>query len=300
MGIPYSFMIRFASDNDNLICFSPAAVNRTKIDSNGELVNPPFFQRWSWHSEFDESVIALADPSFFYDNDIRVAWFVGEKSRWYLEESSLILKKLLENRQIKNENVLFYGSSAGGYVSIGLGTLIKNSKILVNNAQFILMNYNENHVERLFKVLRKSFTNMSDEEIIDTINYRLNVLELFKRESYIPKIEYYINSESKSDIYNQCIPFLDGLSDLDFSDKDINIHFYKYIYDLPHNPLPEDKIIPIIKSVMNGEFKSDDYERLKNELNEEKSIKNELLSSSSWKLTSPLRKIKHLIKKIIK
>lgn len=298
-SVPYCFTIRFASNNDNLVCFGPGAQQRNATNSKGELITPPYFQRWSWHSEFDESVITYADPTFFYDDDIRIGWFVGEKSKWYLEDVALIIEKLSLNQKIKPQNILFYGSSAGGFVSIAIATLIEGSKALVNNSQFILLNYEEEHLTRLFDYLKKSFKDLSRQEIADLVDYRINLVELFKRQEYIPQISYYVNSDSKRDIYNQCIPFIDEISELDFFDNDLDVHFYKDIYDIPHTPLSKDKIIPIIKSfsIGNDDKCSQDILKLKNELNNQKHVNEELLSSNSWKLLAPARKLRKLFKK---
>ena len=301
-SVPYCFTARFSSKNDGMICFGPGAQQRNNTNSKGQLITPPFFQRWSWHDEFDESVVVYADPTFFYDDDIRIGWFVGEKSKWYLENVALIIDAVSSNRKIEHQNILFYGSSAGGFVSIALATLIEGSKALVNNSQFILLNYEEQHLKRLFSYLKKSFRDSSREEIANLVDYRINLVELFKKQKYIPQISYYVNSDSKSDIHNQCIPFIDEISNLDFFDNDLDIHFYKDIYDIAHTPLSKEKIVPIIKSFFiqkqpNEDNSSQEISKLKNELVKEKKLNKELLSSNSWKLLAPARKLKNVFKK---
>lgn len=298
-SVPYCFTIRFASKNDNLLCFGPGAQNR---NVEGKVITPPYFQRWSWHDEFAESVITYADPSYFYDEDIRIGWFVGERSRWYLENVALIIEKLSQNNNTEPQNILFYGSSAGGFVSIALATLIQGSKALVNNSQFILMNYEEEHLNRLFNYLKRTFGDLSRDEIISLIDYRINLIELFKKQGYVPQISYYVNSESKRDIYNQCIPFIDEISKLDFFDNKLDIHFYKEIRDTPHSPLGKKKIVPILKSfsnqsnVKNEKNDSDEIIKLQKELKKQKELNKKLLSSNSWKLLAPVRKLKKFFK----
>lgn len=298
-SVPYCFTVRFASRNDNLICFGPGAQQRNVVNSKGELVTPPFFQRWSWHDQFDESVITYADPCFFYDADIRIGWFVGEKSQWYLENAALVIERLSVNRNIKPQEILFYGSSAGGFVSIALATLVKDSRALVNNSQFILMNYEEEHLDRLFNYLRMSYGELSRDEMVNLINYRINLIELFKREKYVPQISYYVNSDSSRDIHNQCIPFIEEISRLEFFDNDFDIHFYKDIYDIPHTPLGKDKIIPIIKSFskQKEDDTSDEISELQNELDKQKQLNEDLLTSNSWKLLAPARRLKKVFRK---
>lgn len=148
-----------------------------------------------------------------------------------------------------NENILFYGSSGGGFSSIQLGTLIKNSNVLINNAQFFVLNFYKNPVEKLFNFLNKSFG--GDENIFELIDYRLDVIELFKKEEYVPRIIYYVNTESKDDICNQYIPFLEKLFNLPFFKNDFHVCFYKEYKEEVHSPLPTNESIKIIKQWIN-------------------------------------------------
>ncbi len=243
----YHFIIRLSSKSNKMICFGPGAQSRTVKTSSGNLITPPYFHRWSWYEYFDESFIAYADPTFFYDNTITLGWFVGDKNEWYLKSLSKILKKILTNQNIKNENTLFFGSSGGGFVSIALGTLIKNSKVLVNNSQFFILNFEQFHINNLFRLLRKSFC-LNDEEIISKIEYRLNIIELFKKENYVPKITYYVNLYSKNDINNQFLPFIKDITTLNIFEQDLNIHLYKGYKNVPHDPMGTEQTIKIIKS----------------------------------------------------
>ena len=247
-GIKFCFIIKFSSTNKNLICCGPGAHARDSKTSKGVLKKPPFFDRWSWFKFFDESFIAYADPIFFYDDEITLGWFVGDKNQWYLETLSLIIEKLASNQGILNSNILFYGSSGGGFVSIGLGTLIKESKVLVNNTQFTIMNYKKYHINNLFRVLKNEFAGLSQSEILESLNYRLDTIELFKKENYVPIIDYYINVASIEDLNKHCMNFLRDISELDCFNNDFTVHFYKEEKDKPHGPLPTNVTIDIINS----------------------------------------------------
>lgn len=247
-GIKFCMIINFSSSNKNLICCGPGAFARNARTSKGELITPPFFHRWSWFKNFEESFITYADPIFFYDDEITLGWFVGDKNQWYLNTVSLIIRKLALNQKIFNENILFYGSSGGGFSSVGLGTLIKGSKVLINNSQFKIMNYYATHINNLFRVLKKDFPDLSQEEIMDIVDYRINAVDLFKRENYIPDITYYVNTASAPDLERHCIPFINDIKELDCFDDQLTVHFYKEVKDKPHGPLPNDKSIEIIRS----------------------------------------------------
>lgn len=247
-NIKFCFIIKFSSKNKNLICCGAGASSRNSKTSKGILKKPPYFSGWSWYSIFDDSFIAYADPIFFYDDEITLGWYVGDKNQWYIETISTIIKKLTINQRIQNKNILLYGSSGGGFASICLGTLIKESKVLVNNTQFNILNYYDRHINNLLDFLKKEFEGLSETEILNKLNYRLNTVELFKREKYIPKIDYYLNIASKPDIKRHCLPFIDDLNGLNYFNNELTIHFYREEKDNPHRPLPSNESISLIKS----------------------------------------------------
>lgn len=69
--VKYEFLVRFASSNNNLICFGSGAYNPQRL-------SPPIFNRYSWQSEFEESVIYYNDPTLYLDPELRLGWGVGK------------------------------------------------------------------------------------------------------------------------------------------------------------------------------------------------------------------------------
>ena len=314
----YCLVIKFSSKNKNLICTGPGAHERDTI-RNGELLKPPFFDRWSWYKYFKESFIAYADPMFFYGDKIKIAWLIGTKEHWYLQDLSEIIEELCKNQEIKHSNILFYGSSGGGYTSVVLGTLIKNSQVLINNSQLFIMNYWESMVNPVFDVLYDSFEGMDKDEIVEKIKYRLDTIELFKKENYAPFITYYVNAESEWDIKLHGTPFLKQIYKLK-QFNGLDVVYYREIKKVPHEPMNSDKTIKVIKEYCKNylynstdDVKSTENQniyiegkyisklqkqnkRLKKKNKKLKKENKELLNSSSWKITSPLRKIKKIFK----
>ena len=239
-GVKYNFMINFKSTSSKLICAgSGAHTGRAK----GDLITPLFFSRWSWHKYFDQSFIVYTDPIFYLNDDVRIGWYIGDEDHWYLKTISDIILKLMENQDIKNEDVLFYGSSGGGFASLGLGTLIRESRVIVNNAQFFVLNYHQEHVDMAMNTL---FEGRDIQEVYDKFPYRLDIVELFKKENYMPQIDYYVNADSNADLNNHAVPFINKASQLDCFNENLNIHFYHS--NSGHDPLGNKETISIIKS----------------------------------------------------
>lgn len=310
----YCFVIRFSSKNKNLICAGPGAHPRDTIRNN-ELLKPPFFDRWSWYKHFKESFIAYADPMLFYDDDLKIAWFIGNRREWYLEDLSAVIEELAKNQGIINDNILFYGSSGGGFTSVVLATLIRNSHVLINNSQLFLLNYWKDILDPLFDILCESFEGMDKNDIIKKIKYRLDVIELFKKENYAPFITYYVNAASEWDIKCHTMPFLNEIYKLkQFSGLDVI--YYREIKEVPHQPMASDKSIRAIKDYcknylyntcedisessnqniyIEGKYVAKLEKRNRKLKKQNKKLKkqyDEMTNSKSWKLTSPLRKLK--------
>jgi len=241
-NVKYEFLIKFSDSNDNLICFGSGAVTRT----GPKAINPPVFNRYSWHVYFAESVLYYNDPTRYIDDEMKVGWGVGTADNYYLEVIADIIDKIRVNIKIKENNILFYSSSGGGFTSIQLATLIKGSTALVNNSQMIIKNYYPQFFDRL---KNSCFEGLDEETILEKYGYRLNVLEMFKREEYIPPIIYFVNGGSYADIHNQCIPFIEGLSKLPFFEKENNVEVIIYRDEKGHAPLSNEESINLIKLI---------------------------------------------------
>ena len=236
-SVKYQFLVRLASSNRNLICFGSGAYVPERL-------TPPIFRRHSWQDQFEESVIYYNDPTLYVDPDIRIGWGVGKNDEWYIPVINDIILKLAGKNDIKAEDILFFGSSGGGFTAIILSTLIKNSEVMVNNPQLFLCNYQQGHFNQMIK-------SCFDEQDLDTIfkkyGYRFDVLEIFRREKHIPKIIYLVNTDSEPDINNQLLPFIKGLDSFEEFDDQVKILLYKTegghqgIYDM-------DKTISLIKN----------------------------------------------------
>lgn len=244
---PYCFIIRFSCLNKNFICMGPGARDRKRCDEKGNIMRPPFFVRWTWYVYLKESIITYADPMMFHDDDISVTWFAGDDDHWPMEDIALIIEKLAINQNVLKDNILFFGSSGGGFSAVVLGTLIRNSKVLVNNAQFFVLNYSKQFVDGLFDLLEVEFNGLSREEITEKIKYRLDAIELFKKEKYAPYIAYYVNSKSKMDMEYQIHQLIEGYYENE-SVNTLNIILYDdRNVEKPHNPLPTPETVNIIK-----------------------------------------------------
>lgn len=323
-NVKYEFLIQLKSDSKNLVCFGSGALNGSDLK---RFEQKPRFNRQSW--KIKESTLFYNDPTRYIDNSMLGGWGIGTPDDWYLENIKEIILKITEFYKIKNENILFYGSSLGGFTSILLGTLVKDSKVLADVPQLTFEN------AKYFQHIKsKVFPNLSDEEIKNNYNYRLNVLDLIKKERYIPNA-YIIFDGYELDINEHYTHFFAELNKITECNNKNRI---KIII----NPINEHKFLSMEETIeviqqacdnnllcfgeelyssdMNKELQKVEQEiiELKNEVNKineitnikdaeihELNLKNkqlemkfnEISTSTTWKLTKPFRKFLDLFKK---
>ncbi|MUK87355.1 glycosyl transferase family 2 [Ornithinibacillus sp. L9] len=239
--VKFEFLIRLNQESEKAIVFGSGA-----YDATSEL-EPPIFQRHKWMKHFDENLIYYNDPTL-YLGQINLGWGFGCQERHYLKEIALILEVLLNKAKLKRENTLFYGSSAGGFMSLMLAGFIKETVALVNNPQTIVWNYYDRHVNAMFN---RAHPNLSREEIIEIYSNRLNVLSFYENINYVPKIIYLQNLASERDLTHHLTPFILGLGQMhleDFFDR-IKVELY-YDKDLGHSPLRLKESVDYIKKTI--------------------------------------------------
>ncbi len=219
-GVKYEFLIRVRSNSSRMIVLGSGAGGYHENP-----IGPPIFQRHSWINDLHDTVIYYNDPTLYLGN-ILLGWGQGTKERYYLKDIATILTKLIEKTKVLHKNVLFFGSSGGGFMSLMLAGFLKDTVALVNNPQTCLTKWISGPVQNVF---RHSYSGLSEEEIIEKYRERINVIEFYKSIQYVPEIHYVQNVACEFDVVNHMIPFIEGLKNI--KDNGIINHVY---FDLYH------------------------------------------------------------------
>lgn len=235
--VKFEFLIRRKFSSKKLIIFGSGAYDNNKI-------NLPVFQRYSWSDNFEENLIFYNDPTL-YLGDITLAWGYGTEKEHYLKIIGNILKRIIKIMNINNKDVGIYGSSGGGFMAIMLSTFIRGSKAIVNNPQTNIGRYHIRLIKKLFSLL---YPEIELQKALSFYPERVNVVELFKKENYIPNIIYFQNVASKFDMDNQFLPFINELRTINenyfYTKIDLRLYSNKH---QNHSPLSKEKTIMLIK-----------------------------------------------------
>lgn len=239
-GVPYEYLINRRSDNDKLVVFNNGAI------AEGD-VTVPVFQRHSWANMLKTSSVFCMDPTLYLNSFLQIGWGIGKNEDYYLENSSLILKKIIEKMGICLENTAIYGTSAGGYLSIIMGIYLKGAKVIADNAQLDVRNWI--YKEALTSVITFAFDNIGD-----ALNYRerFSIIDAFEKHNYVPKIYMHVNLCSTADNSTQLIPFLKNAETMkyngEYNDIEVFLHFEP---DKGHNGISMDDAISFLYRVLN-------------------------------------------------
>lgn len=105
---------------------------------------------------------------------------------------------------------MFYGSSMGGFMSMVLSILVRNSVSIAEIPMFDLRTMTN------WSYLRETlFKDLTLEEIDEKYLYRMNVIELIKKEKYIPNVYLLLDCSSEND-YKLYQPLFRQLTDLPY------------------------------------------------------------------------------------
>lgn len=124
----YGVLAKRAS-SERLVCFMPAAQTGTGTRKAKQ------FSRWNWQTLMPrQHVLALSDPALGLDDDIRGAWYL-HPSEDLLEQMAVVARQQIESLGLTNKQVLFYGSSLGGFGALGMASLIPGSHAIAEIPQ---------------------------------------------------------------------------------------------------------------------------------------------------------------------
>lgn len=237
-NVKYEYLINRKTENDKLIVFNNGAIA-------GGNVKVPIFQRHSWANMIKTSSVFCMDPTL-YVNDLSVGWGVGKNEDYYLENSSLILKTIIQKMNIKLEDTVIYGTSAGGFLSIIMGIYLKGAKVVADNTQLDVSNWA--FISAVDYVMEYCFDNIGT-----ALKYpeRFNVVEAFIKHNYVPKIYLHVNLCSKVDNSMQLAPFLEKIETMknvtEYNNIEIILHYEE---KKGHDGLSQDEAIKFLYEVL--------------------------------------------------
>lgn len=237
--VPYEYLVSRRKESDRLIVFNNGAV----AEGN---VTVPVFQRHSWAGLLKTSSVFCMDPTLYLNGFLQIGWGIGKNENYYLENSSLILKKIIERMNIRPEHTVIFGTSAGGFLSAIMGIYLRGAKVVADNAQLDVRNWI--YKDALDSVITFSFDNISDALVY---RERFSLADAFEKHRYIPPMFLHVNLCSTADNTTQLVPFLEAaekMKGIEIS-HDIKIILH-YSPEKGHNGIDMDEAIAFLYQVL--------------------------------------------------
>lgn len=209
-------------NNDTIIIFLPS-VRKKNIY--------PFYPRQSWKNDLKNKydLLFLSDP---YQNmdDYQTSggsWYINTSGKSFIYELAQMINDFVTNKGYKN--LIFYGSSMGGYTAICLAFLCENSIAIAECPQTIL----EKHSGSSYVLNKFNVT-----ECLDPISF-------FRKESQ-PKSVSIACSIYDHHLDSHVMPFIKNIKKLDF-DFSLSTHlFSSNAYANGHVALNKEDAITLI------------------------------------------------------
>lgn len=240
-NVDFYFKIKLKESNNNMVVFSNGAYNPQKS-------NPPIFARSSWHGDFQANCIFIDDVTI-HGTECTLGWGVGTPEHYYLEDFSVIIKKIGELLEVPANNTVYFGSSAGGFMSMMLAILHDGSLAVPNNPQVYAHKFGRGVA--INKLYETRFPGLSENEIHENFGERFSVLQMMLKKKIIPRTIYLINRFSKEDMEKQYQPFIKDLEDhnLDLS----KLEFIFYHAEKGHEGIyTREKSAGLVNAYLNG------------------------------------------------
>ncbi|MBP2017883.1 hypothetical protein J2Z79_001269 [Symbiobacterium terraclitae] len=174
-GVMFPIFVR-RHPGSKWVVFGQGAVDRNRSQL-------PVFQRKTWVEDICASCVIVSDPTLALDPTMRLGWFQGDGTRFYLAELASVVAEVTGfPMNERADDLCFYGSSAGGFTSLFLARYFPGSCVIVNNPQTDVLEYHEGPVNKL---LRVCYPGLSREQVRVRFQDRLSVRHHYLRDQCV-------------------------------------------------------------------------------------------------------------------
>lgn len=217
------------------VVFLPGACSREKP--------MPIFQRSSYSEILESNVISLFDPGLLLNKNLTNTWFCGTPARYYADYISRLLKEFFNEIGVRNNNILLFGTSAGGLPALKIAQRLPGCTVWAGNIQTIA--YKHSAFQKMIPVL---YPNQSHEECINRFSERFDARQMDG--SY--KLIYFQNKSDRFHHKNHYIPYKKWWQSLD--DKGVDVDFFEYDDPISgHGPVGRVREIELINNILSSQ-----------------------------------------------
>lgn len=105
-------------------------------------VQLPRFSRFSWRERFPGTVLCIADPTLYLDDELKLGWYFGAPDHDVVEHLARILEVVCARLGLPVSDVVLYGSSGGGFAALQIAARLGRGATAVGiNPQTDVLKY---------------------------------------------------------------------------------------------------------------------------------------------------------------
>lgn len=223
-------IIYFPHESSNLFILMPSAV---EADQH----NMPIFHRWrrANNGQFPGKVICIADPMAQMYPHLPYTAFMGTSKHDSIKEIANFIERFASAHDVKN--IIFYGSSAGGFAALSAAAEIRGATAVAINSQTNVHNYPN---AKMNYFLQTCFADCDKEYAISNYRYRFDMLYKYDHACYDNKVLLVQNLTDRHHYWSHFVPFATkfGLDDFTIGFHSNN-NFHTMLYDMPGGHIGE-------------------------------------------------------------
>ena len=155
---------------NRLFVLTPSAVNRASYSL-------PAFHRFSWAARglFPGKVLCFSDPTIVKNDELELGWCIGSSESDLTDILANFILETARSLGVPQENIVTWGSSAGGFAALALSARIEGSTAVAINPQIDALKFFNTTQVDLFKAT--AFPGLSESEIRSSHAGRIDMLE---------------------------------------------------------------------------------------------------------------------------
>lgn len=199
-NIPVHFLYMPAKKSKGLVVTFHGARGLNR--ETGVMTPLPIFRGFNYPETIKNiSFLCICDPLFYiYSEDkLRLSWYLDTVKH----KTSEPIKRVIESihNLEENKNLLFMGTSGGGFPAIKFAGIFQQ-KALLSNSQLMVDKYE--YFDELSEILSKN-----DDKLLESTN----ICAHLKKYGYPEKITLYINKDDKKHLKYHAAPFYHDLEE---------------------------------------------------------------------------------------
>lgn len=203
----------------------------------------PFFHRWTWHEDIpDMHVVALSDPSIATNEHILGGWFMHSELD-LVAELAAIVGRIAAVLGVSPANVVFHGSSLGGFGAIGMAAHLRGALAISEIPQIDVQRWPvPSSIRRLEELVGQPLS-----EFRKAHPERVDALARFRYAGVVPPFTLVTNTTDMS--YEEQLEFMEEVSTLG-GECEVLGDQRLVVTDLAagHKPLPKEAVVELLRS----------------------------------------------------